>query len=381
MTGTRQRRGRGDGALFQDARGRWIGLVVVDGKRHAVVARTKTEANTKLKKLRSDADAGLPVTPGDLTVAALLSQWAAKHLPNRKLEASTIAAHRAGVSAMTTALGRRKIRTLTPTLVEAGLEQLAAKGLARATIAKYRTTLAMSLDWAERRGLVARNVARLAEMPLDARPANVGRTLTVQEARALLDAAVGTPLAAMWTVMVYLGLRPGEAAGLAWDDVDLDRGIVHVRRARKRDERGGGRCGLDQDRVVRAVSLEAAPPLVSALRAHRTAQHHQRLAAGEMWANPDALVFTSPTGRPSDPAAVRRELAKIVARAGLDPTLRPNVLRHTAASLMADAGIPIEEVADQLGHRDTRMASLHYRHRIKPTVSAGLVLGDVLTPP
>src|SRR5829696_2968105 len=194
MTGTRQRRGRGDGALFQDARGRWIGRVVVDGKRHAVVARTKTEANTKLKKLRSDADTGLPVTPGDLTVAALLSQWAAKHLPNRKLEASTIAAHRAGVSAMTTALGRRKVRTLTRTMVEAGLEQLAAKGLARATIAKYRTTLAMSLDWAERRGLVARNVARLAEMPLDARPANVAPTLTVDEARALLAAAVGTPL-------------------------------------------------------------------------------------------------------------------------------------------------------------------------------------------
>jgi integrase len=56
----------------------------------------------------------------------------------------------------------------------------------------------------------------------------------------------------------------------------------------------------------------------------------------------------------------------------------PNILRHTAASLMADAGVPIEEVADQLGHHDTRMASLHYRHRIRPTVSGATTLGAVL---
>ena len=64
--------------------------------------------------------------------------------------------------------------------------------------------------------------------------------------------------------------------------------------------------------------------------------------------------------------------------AGIGGGWSPNALRHTAASLMADAGVPIEEVADQLGHRDTRMASLHYRHRIKPTVSGGTILGEVL---
>src|SRR3954467_13400080 len=42
------------------------------------------------------------------------------------------------------------------------------------------------------------------------------------------------------------------------------------------------------------------------------------------------------------------------------------MLRHTAASLMSDAGVPIEVAADQLGHRDTRMLSLHYRHRVRP---------------
>ncbi len=45
---------------------------------------------------------------------------------------------------------------------------------------------------------------------------------------------------------------------------------------------------------------------------------------------------------------------------------------------MADAGMPIEQVADQLGHRDLRMLQKHYRHRLRPTVGGGRVLGEVL---
>ena len=49
-----------------------------------------------------------------------------------------------------------------------------------------------------------------------------------------------------------------------------------------------------------------------------------------------------------------------------------------AASLMSDAGMPIEQVADQLGHKDLRMLQKHYRHRIRPTVSGGTVLDTAL---
>jgi integrase len=43
-----------------------------------------------------------------------------------------------------------------------------------------------------------------------------------------------------------------------------------------------------------------------------------------------------------------------------------------------ELGMPIEQVADQLGHRDLRMLQKHYRHRLRPTFAGGRVLGDVL---
>jgi integrase len=93
---------------------------------------------------------------------------------------------------------------------------------------------------------------------------------------------------------------------------------------------------------------------------------------------PDNLVFTSPTGRPADPKAVRNEFDRLITTAGIEGRWTPNLLRHTAASLMADAGLPIEHVADQLGHKDLRMLQQHYRHRIKPTIGGAHILEGVL---
>jgi integrase len=55
-----------------------------------------------------------------------------------------------------------------------------------------------------------------------------GKSLTVEQARQLLVAAAGTELEAMWTLMLYLGLRPGEAAGLSWNDIDFEGGTIHI---------------------------------------------------------------------------------------------------------------------------------------------------------
>jgi integrase len=92
-------------------------------------------------------------------------------------------------------------------------------------------------------------------------------------------------------------------------------------------------------------------------------------------------VFTNAVGSPTDPPKVRTEFNQIITTAELGDGWTPNMLRHSAASLMSDAGIPLERIADQLGHRDTRMLANHYRHQIRPTIDAALILDDVLNRP
>ncbi len=240
-----------------------------------------------------------------------------------------------------------------------------------------RSSLNQALTWAQRRNLIARNVAAHSELPTTNPTDKTGKTMTVEQAQQFLAAAAGTELEAMWTLMLYLGVRPGEAAGLSWDDINFNDAVIHIWRARKTGDRGTTIIG--ETKTSGSVrSLDTPDIVLSALERHRGLQDTQRELAGSEWSNPDNLVFTSPTGKPTDPKADRTEFARRIDTSGISGDWTPNLLRHTAASLMAHAGLPIEHVADQLGHTDLRMLQQHYRHRIKPTINGANAINGLL---
>ncbi|MEQ1698922.1 MAG: tyrosine-type recombinase/integrase [Ilumatobacteraceae bacterium] len=378
----KKERGNGDGSVYQegarrpiDERGRWVAQVKIDGKYRRTYHPTKTAATKALDTMRQAAATGAVAIDGNATVGALLDRWEAKVLPARDLSVRTMETYRWACNLLREDLGTTRLRSLTPDAVEDAFEALAAEGMSRASLVKVRSVLGMALAWAERRGTVGRNVARISDLPAAARRPAKGRSMTAAQARSVLDAT--HRLHALWAVMLYLGLRPGEATGLCWVDIDLEQAVVHVRRSLKLE---GGRLVLDErlktDRSRR--SLEVPPQVVAALRAHRSNQARAQLKAGELWVPPyPDLVFTTSLGTPLGPRNVHRSLSLLTERLGLG-SWEPYALRHSAASLMSEAGVPIERIADQLGHDGTRMGLLVYRHAVKPTVAGGLVMGELL---
>jgi integrase len=107
---------------------------------------------------------------------------------------------------------------------------------------------------------------------------------------------------------------------------------------------------------------------VEALRQHQARQIAQADVMGEQWQDL-GLVFPTSRGTLLDPANLRRALRTVTELAGLG-RWHPHELRHSAASLLSAAGVPLEEVADVLGHTSTRVTSATYRHRTTPTVDA-----------
>ncbi|MEZ5298313.1 MAG: tyrosine-type recombinase/integrase [Ilumatobacteraceae bacterium] len=108
------------------------------------------------------------------------------------------------------------------------------------------------------------------------------------------------------------------------------------------------------------------------LALHRRQQATERLAASS-WAD-DRLVFATTTGTVIEPRNARRHLAEVCERSGV-PIVRPNELRHSCASLLSDAGVPLELIADLLGHTTTDMLDRTYRHRLRPVVD--VAAGDL----
>jgi integrase len=363
-----QRRDKGDGSLFfSENSGRWLGFLDAgydaNGKRRRikVTGRTKAEARGKLADVRNALEQGGAQPDQRTTVADWLDYWLTQ-LPATVKSVNTVDNLKWAVDLhLKPGLGGRRLRDLSPDDVDAFLRAKATAGLSRSSLVRLHNALNRALRLAERRGKLSRNVAALVDVPNGR--ARRSRSLTIEQARALLAAANGDELEALYKTGLMLGLRPGELLGLTWDNLDLDAGVLRVTRTLKR-ERGKLLLG-DPKTASSRRALSMPTPVVEALRAHRMRQNETRLSA-PVWENND-LVFSTCVGTPLDPSNLRRGFARLTQAAGIGHW-HPHELRHSAASILSASGVPIEQIADILGHAGTRTTSAVYRHLIEPTV-------------
>ena len=159
---------------------------------------------------------------------------------------------------------------------------------------------------------------------------------------------------ALYAVALSTGLRLGELLGLRWDDLDLDARSLRVRSQMQH----GKLSALKATWHRRTISLSGW--LVLVLRAHAELLIAQRQAAGLKWAE-RGLVFPTEHGTPQRAANTWRAWQRLQARLEIQPTKFHN-LRHTAASLALQAGVPLWKVSKMLGHRDVAVTFRVYSH-------------------
>jgi integrase len=362
------RRGRGEGAVYFDqGRGRWIGVVEVGrdpqtGRRvrRKVSAATKTECKDKLDGLREEKRRTGTVGRRDVTVEAVVRDLLANPPADWRSPVTT-QVNTGHAGRIIAALGKRTLAKLTVADVERLLYGMAEDGYARATIGGTRTLLRRALRRAERDGLVFRNVAGLAEIPAASRRRS--RAMTLGQVRQLL----GSDLSPWWrgfiTTGVQCGLRPGELLGLLWDDVDLAAGVIRVRQSMKDS---GALAGLKTEQSRRTLAMPSG--VAAALKALRADQAADRLRLGRAWQD-TGLVFCGDAGQPRQLRGVRAAFKRVTARAGIGGDWQPRELRHTFVSVLSDAGIDIEQIADAAGHVSSNVTRTVYRHQIADVVA------------
>lgn len=225
-------------------------------------------------------------------------------------------------------------------------------------VALIRATLRCALARAVKHGIVGRNVAALASPPRQER--HEIQPLDSAELRTFLIAIEGHRLEALFVLAVTSSMRSGELLGLTWPDLRLDAGEVVVRKALQRIDGANQLVDPKSNAGRRTIALPAMA--VDKLRAHRTRQLEERLAAGPEWQPTIAdLVFTTATGTPLDAGNVLRTLHGILERAGL-PRRRFHDLRHSMATALLVAGVSPRVVMEMLGHSQISLTLGTYSH-------------------
>src|SRR5690606_41326552 len=97
-----------------------------------------------------------------------------------------------------------------------------------------------------------------------------------------------------------------------------------------------------------------------ALRRHRDAAAEAAAVRGDAF-DPKGLVFTGPDGGPIHPEYVTRAFDRLVAKHGM-PRIRFHDLRHTHATLLLRAGVPVKVVSERLGHASPGFTLNVYQH-------------------
>lgn len=328
-----------------------------DGKRNQkrLSAPTRKAVEAKVTELLHNVHAGTYVEASTMPLSQYLEAWLNRIEAN--VRPATHDRYRRIVERqIVPALGMIQLGKLTSTHVQDFYAERLASGLSPTTVALYHGVLRRALNDAVKRQEALRNVCDSVTAPRPNSPEMT--TWTATDVRAFLQASAGDSLAALWRLALMTGMRRGELLALRWQDVNLDTGMLSVRRTISRGKTGIIFGEPKTARGKRRIELDAG--CVEALKLHRKQQVQTRLAIGPAWEETD-LVFERGNGEVLHPNVLLKRFEALRIDAGV-PRIRFHDLRHTAATLMLENGAHPKIVQERLGHSDISMTLNRYSH-------------------
>ena len=355
------RRGSGEGTIGR-WRGGWrAGLRLKGNRRVWLYGKTRREVADKLAvAVRARADGRLVGSPRQ-TVGVFLDRWLESTRPT--VRASTWIRYAQLVRVhMLPSLSKIQLGSLTAQHLEELYAERIAAGAAPRSVHHVHAVLRRALNVAGRWGLIVRNPTADVDPPRV--PGREMRTLSEEQLRALLTAAAGERLEALFVLAVTTGMRQGELLGLRWRALDLDARSLNVTTTLQRATKGYA-FGEPKTKSSRR-RIELSRQAIAALRRHHVAQAAERLAAGTAWENLD-LVFANEVGHALSPSELTNVYHRRVLKHASLERIRFHDLRHTAATILLGRGVHPKIVSEMLGHTSIAITLDLYSHVI-PTM-------------
>lgn len=331
-----------------------------DGKRHTKSAgsgyRTEQEAYDAGARLAAEIAGDLNVLGDNVTFEEYAQLW----LDSFHFESeNTEQAYRYRVLQTLPYIGATPVRELTSRQIQHMINEF------RANYAPQTITFAVEmtqriLDFAVHERLLASNPARapIIQKPSVRQTEKIRFLSNTELARvfAALEPLSNGRYLTLARFLLTTQLRIGEALGMTWDRVDLSGGVIHVtHQLNQRSEL----IRLKTPWSVRDITID--PATVALLRAHRMVQQRELNIAPQR--DMRNFVFTARRGSPITLRTPWVTFNRVGKRIGIFG-LRPHLFRHTGASMLIRAGVPIPIVSQRLGHANPAITMSIYAHAL-----------------
>ena len=359
-----KKRANGDGNIRKRKDGRWEGRYVVGrdpdtGKMITknVLGKTQAEVKEKLKKAIENSKQLDYTKEGKYTVGQWLDEWFEAYA-KVKVRPSSHQTYKGYIdNHIKPNIGDIPIEKLTSLTLQKFYKKLLTegrvpriesekqpKGLSAKTVRNINQVISSAMDMAVKHKLILSNPTEGCELPkVEHREMH---TIHAEQLGAFLREAKESGVYELYYLDLATGLRRGELLGLKWEDVDMDHGVIHVRRQVARVNGDVKEVPLKTKNSYRNISISKdAVDMLTEMEKHKTCEY----------------VFSSATGGPISPDSVRHMLHRVLKRAGL-PAVRFHDLRHTFATLALQNGVDIKTVSGMLGHFSAGFTLDTYAH-------------------
>lgn len=338
------KRAHNEGSIFQRKDGRYVGQYHDGIKRRYIYGREKETVRRKLNKAIGDRDNGVVYDSENLSVGEYIPRWL-ESIRDNVGHSTYIRYEQLCRLHIQPTLGSIKLDKLSPLQLSSFYRSKLDSGLSARSVEYLHVTLYKALKQAVRWQMLPRNVAESVDRPKIA--SKEIEPLTKEQVKTLLESARGTRYECLITLAVTTGARQGELLALQWKDVDLDSGILHIRRG----IHNGHITETKTKSSRRTISLSRLA--VAALSVQRDQSN------GSIW------LFPKTEGELPCRHHLKYHWLRLLQGAGLPSHTRFHDLRHGAATMLLENGVDVKSIQVLLGHSSISTTLDIYAHHTR----------------
>ncbi|MPM18644.1 Tyrosine recombinase XerC [bioreactor metagenome] len=334
----------------------------------SISGKTQKEVREKLQAVSVDLTRGTYTEPDKMTVSQWCDIWLKEYVTG-SVKPFTLASYTAQVenhikpglgSLKLSALNTAEIQRFYNVLKETANGAKGRKGkLSPKTIKNIHGVLHKALDKAVALRYIPFNPSGPCELPRSEKKEI--HPLEGDEIKTFLSEISTSRFKNLFTVILFTGLREGEALGLQWSRVDFKAGTILIDKQLQKEKKKGGVYSLAETKNSKGRLITAAPSVMAALKAEKVAQAERQLKAGTLWANKNNLVFTDELGNNLVIGTMYKAFKRIASKISR-PDARVHDLRHTFAVMSLQEGDSVKTVQGNLGHATASFTLDVYGH-------------------
>jgi integrase len=347
--------------------------------------KTRKEAEDAVAALITDVKQGTFIKESNILFKDFAEQWLPMYIERTCPKPGTVRLRKYGINKLLPYLAHIKLKNVSEEMFQGALDDLKANNLAKSTLEGILATGKMIFDMAVHKKLIREDPVKKAYIKKDPKviketneddqkdqDEDLPNYFEKEELKVFLDAAKKNGLFMddlIFTMLAYTGMRVGELVVLKWKDIDITKRTVRINKTYYNEYNNIANYKLVLPKTEKSKrKIVVSNLVIELLKKHK---EEQEKVTARLWDsyNNKGFIFTNVKchhGLPILTKLVENRMKRLLKLANLNTKLSPHSLRHTHTSLLAAAGVKLEDIKDRLGHFDDSITRKIYLHVTDP---------------